>query len=108
MRRVTLAVCAVVVAAVGAFRTTGRADHICIWERGDANLSGSVNLTDIVFLNNYLFSGGPAPQCVDAADADSSGGINISDPIYLANYLFNGGPAPAPFLVNCPGTCGAN
>jgi len=80
------------------------ADHINIWNRGDANLSGSINLTDIVFLNNFLFSGGPPPLCLDAADADSSGSLNISDPIFLANYLFNGGPQPSPFLVNCPGT----
>lgn len=83
-----------------------RADHLCTQLRGDVNLSGGINLTDVVYLNNYLFSGGPAPPCLDAADADSSGGLSLSDPVFLVNYLFNGGPAPSPFLVICPGTCG--
>ena len=62
--------------------------------RGDANDSGSINLTDVIYLNNYLFAGGPAPPCMDQADVDDSGYINVTDPVYLANWLFNGGSAP--------------
>ncbi len=71
--------------------------------RGDANDSGSINLTDVIYLNNYLFAGGPAPPCMDQADADDSGYINVTDPVYLSRWLFNGGSAPpGPNGDTCP------
>lgn len=69
-----------------------------IFKRGNANADGDVNLSDAVFILNYLFRGGAAPPCLDAADADDSGVINLTDAVYLLNYLFLGGPEPrAPF-----------
>jgi hypothetical protein len=61
---------------------------------GDANRDGAVNAADIVYLINYLFVGGPAPNPVRVADVYSDGIINSSDVVYLINYLFVGGPAP--------------
>lgn len=63
--------------------------------RGDANNDEQVNLADAVFLLNYLFKGGEAPVCEDAADTDDSGGVSITDAIRLLNYLFKGGEAIA-------------
>ncbi len=62
--------------------------------RGDADDNGSINVTDVIYLNNYLFAGGPAPPCWDQGDVDDNYSINITDPIYLSNWLFNGGPPP--------------
>ncbi len=62
--------------------------------RGDCNDSGSINVTDVIYLNNYLFAGGPAPPCWDQGDVDDNYSINITDSIYLSNWLFNGGPPP--------------
>ncbi len=61
---------------------------------GDLDLSGDVNLTDVVYLLGYLFANGPAP--VDPADADVNcdGRIRITDCVYLINYIFLGGEAP--------------
>src|SRR5574341_509950 len=66
---------------------------------GDVNCSGNVNLTDVLYLANYVYKSGPAP-CLDrVGDVNCSGGLaNLSDIIYLVNYLFKGGPAP----VSCP------
>lgn len=66
--------------------------------RGDTNADGSVNLTDAVFLLNYLFLGGPQPPCMDAADVDDNGGgqANITDAIRVLNWLFLGGLEPPP------------
>ena len=64
--------------------------YIC----GDANGSGSVNISDAVSLIAYIFSGGPAPNPLAAGDANCSGSINISDVVYLIAYIFSGGPAP--------------
>lgn len=72
------------------------------FKRGDANQDDAVNLTDSIYLNNYLFQGGPAPPCMDAADVNDDGSVNNSDPIYLNNWLYKGGPAPPP---PGPSTC---
>ncbi|MBI4583696.1 MAG: hypothetical protein HY717_06710 [Planctomycetes bacterium] len=70
--------------------------------RGDANNSGLVSAADANYINNYLFSGGPAPSCMDAADANDDGQVDISDSIYLMEWLYSGGPPPpAPGPFNC-------
>ncbi len=77
----------------------------CVFERsrnillgaitcGDADTSGSVNISDAVFLIQYIFAGGPPPNPLEAGDADCSGGINMSDVVYLIQYIFAEGPAP--------------
>ncbi|MGQ9591173.1 MAG: hypothetical protein ACUVYA_12885 [Planctomycetota bacterium] len=66
------------------------------FERGDADSSGSFNITDGIFILNYLFLGGPTPGCLDAADTNDDGGVNITDGIYILNFLFLGGSAPPP------------
>ncbi|MEM7231286.1 MAG: LamG-like jellyroll fold domain-containing protein [Planctomycetota bacterium] len=65
------------------------------FKRGDADASGSVNITDGIFVLNFLFLGGPGPSCAEAGDADDSGAINITDGIFILNFLFLGGPDPA-------------
>ena len=65
-----------------------------VWLRGDVNDSGSINNTDVVYLSDYLYDGGPPPPCWHQADVDDSGSINNTDIIYLSNYLYSGGPQP--------------
>ncbi len=61
---------------------------------GDANGSGSVNISDAVYLIAYIFSGGPAPVPLLSGDANCGGSVNISDAVYIIAYIFSGGPAP--------------
>jgi sugar lactone lactonase YvrE len=63
--------------------------------RGNADATGSLTITDSILVLNYLFRGGPAPPCIDAADADDDGTLVITDPLLVLNYLFNHGEAPA-------------
>ncbi|MEM7264001.1 MAG: lamin tail domain-containing protein, partial [Planctomycetota bacterium] len=66
--------------------------------RGDVDGNSLVNLSDSVRVLNYLFIGGQAPVCLDAADADDDGDVRLNDAIYLLNYLFLGGDTiPEPF-----------
>jgi formylglycine-generating enzyme required for sulfatase activity len=76
-----------------------------VFQRGDANADGTVNISDAITVLGFLFLGSPAAlQCEDAADVDDSGALNITDPVYLLGFLFLGGPAPpAPF-----GKCGSD
>jgi PKD repeat protein len=61
---------------------------------GDVNGDGIINVSDVVYLINYLFIGGPAPNPLAAGDANCDGVVNASDVVYLINYLFIGGPEP--------------
>jgi len=61
---------------------------------GDADGSGSVDIDDVVYLINYIFSSGPPPDPPDAGDADCSYDLDIDDVVYLINYIFSAGPEP--------------
>ena len=54
------------------------------------------NVADAVFLINYVFSGGSAPDPIEAGDANGEGDVNIADAVYIKNYVFKGGAAPIP------------
>jgi hypothetical protein len=62
--------------------------------RGDANNDAKVTVADAVYLVNYAFKGGPAPNLLEIGDANCDGKITVSDVVYLINYLFKGGPQP--------------
>ncbi|MFQ6002290.1 MAG: dockerin type I domain-containing protein, partial [Candidatus Zixiibacteriota bacterium] len=64
------------------------------WIPGDANADGQTNVSDIIFLINYLFVSGPSPEVFESADANGDGEIDGADIVYLINYLFIGGPSP--------------
>ena len=62
---------------------------------GDVNSDGGIDISDIIYLVDFAFSGGPEPPYLPAADMDCSGGpIDISDMIYLVEFVFAAGPEP--------------
>ncbi|MFQ6002212.1 MAG: dockerin type I domain-containing protein [Candidatus Zixiibacteriota bacterium] len=61
---------------------------------GDANDDGNIDVSDVVYLINYLFVGGPEPSPFQAGDANSDEVVDIADVVYLINYLFLDGPPP--------------
>ena len=92
-----------VVSAVFTGRRDLGADEL--FYRGDVDLNGDVDLSDAVYLFNYLFLGGSAPGCDDGADATDDGALDLTDGIFILNFLFLGGnelPPPSPFTT-CPG-----
>jgi len=67
------------------------------WEnrlRGDVNNDMTINVSDVLYLINYLFRGGSAPYPLRDGDVNCDGEVDISDVIYLINYLFKAGPKP--------------
>lgn len=61
---------------------------------GDANGTYKVDISDIVYILNYIFKFGPAPIPYEAGDANCDGQVDIDDVIYLLGYIFWGGYAP--------------
>jgi hypothetical protein len=62
--------------------------------RGDANGDWSIDPGDVIYLLNYLFRDGPAPNPLEAGDCNSDGTVGPGDVVYLLNYLFRNGPPP--------------
>jgi hypothetical protein len=61
---------------------------------GDANSDGEVNVGDGVFVINYIFNSGAAPDPVGSGDANCDGDVNVGDAVFVINYVFNDGSAP--------------
>jgi hypothetical protein len=68
--------------------------HMCQL-RGDADGSGVRDVSDIFFMINALFAGGPQPPNQCAGDADKSGFFDVADVFFLINFLFASGTTPA-------------
>ena len=75
----------------------------CIGERGnvdngedDGTLATSVDISDLVYLVDFIFTGGFAPVCLEEAniDGDSGENIDISDLVQLVDFMFNEGVPP--------------
>jgi len=56
---------------------------------------GMADITDIVYIVNYLFKDGPSPHpFIDQGDVNCDGECDIADVVQLANYLLKGTGAP--------------
>jgi hypothetical protein len=66
------------------------APYIC----GDANDDGDVNVADAVYIINFVFKGGPAPDPPCVGDANGDDDVNVGDAVYLIAFVFSGGPPP--------------
>jgi len=72
----------------------------CCMVRGDMDHSGGatpIDISDLVYLVDYMFTGGPVPVCFEEGDVDAGGTapIDIADLVYLVDFMFNSGPPPA-------------
>lgn len=61
---------------------------------GDVTGDNEVNASDVIYLINYLFKDGPAPDPLEIGDANCDGEVDGGDVVYLINYLYRGGPLP--------------
>jgi hypothetical protein len=89
--------------------------------RGDVNASDTLELpaldvSDLVYLINYLYKGGPAPlPFADQGNVDCAGwcggeldtdcpknDCTTNDVVYLINYMWKGGPPPCDYIRFIP------
>jgi hypothetical protein len=66
---------------------------------GDADRDNLIDISDVVYLIAYIFSGGPAPNPLLAGDANCDKSLDISDVVYLIAFIFSSGPWPC---HSCP------
>jgi len=80
----------VISAIIGLTAAEVRSDYIC----GDANGDSDVNVSDAVYIINYVFVGGDPPDPLEIADCNCDTDVNVSDAVYIINYVFVGGNEP--------------
>jgi hypothetical protein len=71
---------------------------MAVAQPGDCDFSGGADIDDVVYLTEYLFSGGPPPDMIDC-DCDGFPGVNYGDMLQLIESIFSGGT-----LFPMPGT----
>jgi hypothetical protein len=74
-------------------------DDCCCGEiRGniDCDPLCQIDISDLVYLVDWMFTGGPPSCCFEEVDMNCDGTLDISDLVYLVDYMFNGGPPPCP------------
>jgi len=65
--------------------------------RGDANGDQVINVTDVIYMINYLFRHGPSPVSFVSGDANCDDDLGILDVVLLINYLYKEGVTPGCF-----------
>ena len=61
-----------------------------VWTRGDVDMDGSIGISDVTALIDYLLSGDATGISLEAANTDQDDSIGISDVTTLIDYLLNG------------------
>ncbi|MBD3218540.1 MAG: hypothetical protein GF310_09715 [candidate division Zixibacteria bacterium] len=62
---------------------------------GDTNADNEINVTDIVWIVNYIFiANAPTPYPLNSAEVNCDGLVNITDAVWLILYVFQDGYAP--------------
>ena len=61
---------------------------------GDVNGDGALNISDAVYIINYIFASGNPPEEYAAADVNCDETVNVSDAVWIINYIFVGGNQP--------------
>ncbi len=67
----------------------------CEGLRGDANNDGGIDISDAIYLLEFLFASGTGPQpCAATGDPNGDTLVDIGDAIYLLDFLFSLGMPP--------------
>ena len=72
-----------------------------VFRRGDTNIDGDVDVSDVVFTLQALFGGAGPFDCIEAADANDDGVVDVSDVVVTLLELFVGGLIPDPGPSSC-------
>jgi hypothetical protein len=65
-------------------------DHVLEYVWGDVDMSGEVDIDDIMFLIDFVFGAGRSPEIVNAADPSGDGQVDIDDIVRLIGWTFQG------------------
>ncbi len=69
-------------------------ENLLLTARGNVDGEGVIELGDVVYLINYLWKEGPAPEPIGLGDLNCDAVIDLGDVVSLINYLYKGGDPP--------------
>ncbi len=74
-------------------------EKCCVGIRGNVDLSSGeeVDISDLVMLVDFIFTGGFEPYCPTESDLTVDGEVDISDLVELVSFIFTNGPPPLPY-----------
>ncbi len=78
--------------AASDWTTLARFTTVAASECGDQDASGRVDISDALYLLNYVFSNGPEPT--GAGDVNCDEITDVSDAVFLIEYLYANGSVP--------------
>ncbi len=61
---------------------------------GEMNDDGTINISDAIYIVNYVFIGGDPPDPLASGDTNCDGSVNVSDAVWIVNFVFVDGNAP--------------
>ncbi|MBD3219064.1 MAG: hypothetical protein GF310_12385 [candidate division Zixibacteria bacterium] len=73
--------------------------RVSVYICGDTNGDDVINVSDAVYLINFIFIGGQSPEPLIAGECNCDANVNVSDAVYIINYVFISGPSPC---HDCP------
>lgn len=79
--------------------------------RGDSNNDTRVDISDGIWIINWLYYGGAEPGCRAAADSNDDGARDLSDAVYIFNFQLQPGADPGSLFPAPPApfpTCGTD
>ena len=59
--------------------------------KGDLTSDCQIDISDLVLMVDFMFTGGPAPEPLSSADLNDDILVDISDLVTLVEFIFNGG-----------------
>jgi hypothetical protein len=63
----------------------------------------AIDISDLVYLINYLYKDGPAPEpFADQGDVTADGIVDLGDVVHLIRYAYRGGPPPWDYIRFIP------
>ena len=57
-------------------------------QKGDINDDGSMDISDLVYLVDYMFGNGSEPPVMSSADCNDDGQVDIADLICFVDWWF--------------------
>ncbi len=76
--------------------------NCCLGIRGNANNDpqDATDISDLIYIVDFIFTDGPTPVCMDEANLDGIGDVDISDLVFIINFIFTNDGTVQP--ADCP------
>ena len=76
------------------YSSSSQTVDIEMYKCADVDVTNEINIADLVFMVEYMFNSGPAPEYLISGNVNAIDEIDIADLVFLVDYMFESGPDP--------------